>query len=157
PRDTHVPLTPTLVAALAGHENIWGAKDSTGDLENFAAYHDAAPAWSLFMGSGALYYAALEMDAAGAIAAVANFAVRPTAQIGVHFRGGDKAAAGAAQERVAPLHRQIVGTLGVPGIKAAMDVVGLAGGPPRLPLVPVSHKTRAHIESLVSEAQLAGS
>lgn len=156
PRYTHVPLTPSLVAALAGHENIWGAKDSSGDLENFAAYHDAAPGWALFMGSGALYYAALEMDAAGAIAAVANFAAGPTAEIGERFRRGDKAGAGTAQERVAPLHRQIVGAMGVPGIKAAMDAVGLRGGPPRAPLTPAPPKARERIGALLAEAQLVG-
>lgn len=154
PRYTHVPLTPALVEALSRHENVWGAKDSTGDLENFAAYRKAAPNWSLFMGSGALYYAALEMDATGAIAAVANFAAGPTAEIGTRFAQGDRSGAGVAQESVAPLHRGIVGTLGVPGVKAAMDMVGLAGGPPRLPLAPVGRKEQEQIRTLLVHSQL---
>jgi 4-hydroxy-2-oxoglutarate aldolase len=133
---------------------VWGAKDSSGDLKNFAAYRAAAPDWSLFIGPGALYYSALELGAAGAIAAVACFATRSTVQIGRAFDRGDKTEAGAIQEVVAPLHRTIVGELGVPGIKAAMDVVGLVGGPPRPPIPPLGDAGRKRVVTLLKEAKL---
>lgn len=154
PKYTHVALTEQLVRALATHENVWGAKDSSGDLKNFAAYREAAPDWSLFIGPGALYYAALELGAAGAIAAVACFAARSAVQIGRAFDRGDKTEAGAIQEVVAPLHRTIVGELGVPGIKAAMDAVGLVGGPPRPPIPPLGTEGRHRVVSLLREARL---
>jgi 4-hydroxy-2-oxoglutarate aldolase len=154
PRYTHVPLTEQLVAALARHENIWGAKDSAGDLKNFVAFREAAPEWAMFIGPGALYYPALELGAAGAIAAVGCFAAAQTAHIGRAYAAGDSPRAGAAQEVVAPLHRTIVGELGVPGIKAAMDVVGLAGGPPRPPIPPLAGKARDRVRALLKEAQL---
>jgi len=154
PKYTHVTLTEQLVRALATHENVWGAKDSSGDLKNFAAYREAAPAWSFFIGPGALYYAALELGAAGAIAAVACFATRSTLQISRAFDRGDKTEAGAIQEIVAPLHRTIVGELGVPGIKAAMDVVGLVGGPPRSPIPPLGDAGRQRVVTLLREARL---
>ncbi len=154
PKYTHVSLGETLVSALAVHENIWGVKDSSGDLKNFAAYRDAAPDWTLFMGSGALYYAALELGAAGAIAAVGNFAAELAVAIGSAFEAGDKAAAGAAQEVLAPLHRTIVGTMGVSGIKAAMDIVGLAGGPVRAPLPDLSPRDRERVTAVLAEASL---
>jgi 4-hydroxy-2-oxoglutarate aldolase len=157
PRYTHVPLSEQLVAALSKHENVWGAKDSSGDLKNFVAYREAAPEWSLFIGSGALYYAALELGAVGAVAAVGCFAARLTAQIGVAFEAGDKAGAGAAQETVAPLHREIVTEMGVPGIKAAMDAVGLAGGVPRSPIPRLGPKERARVAALVTAAKLTDS
>jgi 4-hydroxy-2-oxoglutarate aldolase len=154
PRYTHVPLTPQLVEALARHENVWGAKDSAGDLKNFVAFREAAPDWSMFIGPGALYYPALELGAAGAIAAVGCFATALTAEIGTAFAGGDPARAGAVQETVAPLHRTIVGELGVPGIKAAMDEVGLAGGAPRSPIPEVTAKERTRVRALLTEAGL---
>jgi 4-hydroxy-2-oxoglutarate aldolase len=154
PRYTHVALTEQLVAALAKHENIWGAKDSSGDLKVFAAFRDAAPEWSLFVGPGALFYPALELGAAGAIAAVACFAAVPTVAVYQAFDRGDRAASGAAQERVAPLHRMIVGELGVPGIKLAMDVVGLFGGSPRPPIPPIGNKDRRRVADLLREAEL---
>lgn len=155
PKYTHLSITETVIGALTDHENVWGAKDSSGDLKNFAAYRDAAPAWTMLMGSGALYYAALELGAAGAIAAVGCFAAQTTSAIGRAFATGDKAAAGAAQERVAPLHREIVAGLGVAGIKAAMDVVGLTGGRVRPPLADLAPRDASRVATLLAGAGLA--
>jgi 4-hydroxy-2-oxoglutarate aldolase len=155
PRYTHVPITDGVVAGLAKHENFWGIKDSSGDLKNFAAYRAAAPDWSLFIGSGALFYAALELGAAGAVAAAGCFAARELARIHSAFATGDRAQAGAAQEVVAPLHQKIVTELGVPGIKAAMDLVGLTGGSPRAPIPALPARDRDRIRTLLADAKLA--
>jgi 4-hydroxy-2-oxoglutarate aldolase len=156
PRYTHVPIELPVVTALARHENVWGAKDSSGDLKNFAAFRDAAPDWSMFIGPGASYYAALELGAAGAIAAVACFATEHTVGIGRAFEAGDAARAGKLQEIVAPLHKTIVGELGIPAIKAAMDLVGLEGGRPRPPIPPLDDRGTARVELLLKEAGLVG-
>lgn len=152
PKYTHVALSEALLAALADHENVWGAKDSSGDLKNFAAYRDAVPSWTLFVGSGALYYAALELGSAGAIAAVGCFAAPMLTALGRAFDVGDKQGAGAAQERAAPLHKEIVSGLGVPGVKAAMDAAGLAGGPVRPPLSDLGPKERGRVRTLLETA-----
>jgi len=154
PRYTHVPIPVELVRALAKHENVWGAKDSAGDLKNFAAFREAATDWSLFIGPGALYYPALELGAVGAIAAVGCFAPRKTVEIGRRFVVGDRSAAGAVQEVVAPLHKAIVGELGIPGIKAAMDAVGLVGGRPRSPIPSLGAKGIERVHRLLEEAKL---
>lgn len=152
PTYTNLPIVEGVVSALADHENIWGMKDSSGDLKTLATFRDAAPQWTVLVGSGALYYAALELGAAGAIAAVGCFAAEATAAIGRSFAAGDRAAAGAAQEAVAPLHRGIVGRLGVPGIKAAIDLVGLVGGPVRGPLADLAAPEREHVAGLLTDA-----
>ncbi len=154
PKYTKLPIGDALLAQLTDHPNIWGAKDSSGDLKNFAGYRAAAPEWSLLIGSGALYYAALELGGAGAIAGVGCFAAAATVEIGLLFAAGDRSRAGAAQERVAPLHRRIVSDLGVSGVKAAMDFVGLAGGPVRAPLTELSPREREQVEELLRQAEL---
>lgn len=155
PKYTGLPLGDALLAHLSDHENVWGAKDSSGDLKNFAAYRVVCPDWTLLVGSGALYYAALELGGAGAIAAVGCFAAAATVEIGRLFAAGDRVRAGAAQERVAPLHRRIVSERGVAGVKAAMDLVGLAGGPVRPPLVDLSERERKQVAGFLRKAQLA--
>lgn len=154
PKYTHVALSDTLLGDLADHDNVWGAKDSSGELKNFAVYRDAVPSWSLFVGSGALYYAALELGAAGAVAATGCFAAGPVAEIGQAFAAGDRERAGALQERLTPLHHGIVSSLGVPGVKAAMDLVGLTGGPVRPPLSDVSDREREHIRGVLRAAAI---
>jgi 4-hydroxy-2-oxoglutarate aldolase len=145
PKYTHLALADHLLAALADHENVAGAKDSSGDLKNFAAYAAAAPRWAHFMGSGVHLYAALELGAVGGILAVANPATALACSVWDAWTAGDRAAAGAAQERLAPINKLVVGELGVPGVKAALDAVGRAGGPVRPPLVDLGASDRARI------------
>ena len=151
---TNLAVTDSTLSSLAEHPNIVGAKDSSGDLKNFAAYRDAAPGWALFVGSGALLYAALELGAVGGVVAVADFAVEAAVEVAESFARGDRVAAGRAQERLAPLHKEIVGKLGPPGVKLAMDAMGLVGGPVRPPLVSPADAEMRRIDKLLRAAQL---
>src|SRR3970282_525885 len=85
PKYTHLTLPDALFTALAEHENIAGAKDSSGDLKLFAAYRAAAPKWALFVGSGSRYYAALELGAVGGVLAVACYAAPIAVRVGQAF------------------------------------------------------------------------
>ncbi|MGH7607029.1 MAG: dihydrodipicolinate synthase family protein, partial [Gemmatimonadales bacterium] len=149
PKYTHLPLAAPLLQQLAGHERIAGVKDSSGDLSNLAAYRDVVPAWAVLAGSAALLYAALELGCQGGIVAVACFAPRACVALVDAFRAGDRAAAKALQARLIPLDKEIVSKLGPAGVKAAMDAVGLQGGPVRPPLAPVSSSDRERITALV--------
>jgi 4-hydroxy-2-oxoglutarate aldolase len=150
PKYTHVPIAAGLVRQLAAHPNIVGIKDSSGDVKNLAAFRDAAPGWSVFVGGGSLLYAALELGCEGGILAVACFAAALCVEILAAFRAGDRARAGRLQERLAPLDREVVGKLGPGGVKAAMDAVGLYGGPVRAPLAPVVAADRERVARLVA-------
>jgi len=68
---------------------------------------------------------------------------------------GNDAAAEPAQTRLTPLSNRIVGDLGVPGVKAALDQVGLKGGPVRAPLLPVGGNELAQITELLRTAELS--
>jgi 4-hydroxy-2-oxoglutarate aldolase len=150
PKYTHLPIAAGLLQQLAAHANVVGVKDSSGDAKNLAAYRDAAPAWSVFVGSGSLVYAALELGCDGGILAVACFAAALCAELLAAFRAGDRERAGHLQQRLVPLDREIVGKLGPGGVKAAMDAVGLYGGPVRPPLAPVARGERERVARLVA-------
>ncbi|OLC05591.1 MAG: hypothetical protein AUH42_07320 [Gemmatimonadetes bacterium 13_1_40CM_70_11] len=150
PKYTHVALAPGLLGQLADHANVVGMKDSGGDAKILAAYRDALPGWSVFVGSAALLYAALEMGCDGGVLAAACFAPRLCADVWAAFRAGDRTRAGALQERLTPLDKEIVGKLGPAGVKAAMDAAGLYGGPCRAPLAPVAPVDRARVTKLVA-------
>lgn len=150
PKYTRWPVPPDLLAALAEHEHVIGVKDSSGDLENLAAYRAAVPGWVVLVGSGSLLLPALERGCEGGICAVSCYAARDCAALVAAFRRGDRAAAAALQEKIGPLDRQIVGALGPAGIKAAMDAVGLYGGPVRPPLAPLPDAERERVRRLVA-------
>ena len=155
PKYTHVAIADRLLTALADHENVAGAKDSSGDLKNFAAYAQAAPRWAHFMGSGVHLYAALELGAVGGILAAANPATALACSVWDAWTAGDRAAAGAAQERLTPINKLVVGELGVPGVKAALDVVGRAGGPVRPPLANLGASDRDRIATTLKASGVA--
>jgi len=150
PKYTHLPIAAGLLQQLVSHANIVGVKDSSGDAKNLAAYRDAAPGWSVFVGSGSLLYQALELGCDGGILAAACFAAELCARIVAAFRAGDREGAGKLQERLGPLDKEVVGRLGPAGVKAAMDAVGggLYGGPVRAPLAPVAPADRERVVKL---------
>ncbi len=154
PKYTHVMLQDAVLRALADHERIIGFKDSSGDLKVFAAFRAAAPRLAALMGSGQHFYPALEMGAAGGILALACFAAEPCVALYRAFCAEDRPTAGRLQERLAPLARDVVNAIGPAGIKAAMDAVGLPGGPVRAPLAEVDARQRVRIAELVAAAGL---
>lgn len=147
PKHTRLPVAPELLSLLAAHGNIVGAKDSSGDLENLKAYRAAVPGWAMFVGSGSLLFPALEAGCVGGIVGVACFAAAMSAELLAVFRAGHLGRAGTLQNRLAKLDKEIVAR-GPAAIKAAMDAVGLYGGPVREPLAPLSAPDRERIGQL---------
>ncbi len=150
PKYTHVAIGPAVLGQLAAHPNIVGVKDSSGDLKNVSAYRATVPDWSVFVGSGSLLYAALELGCDGGILALACFAARRCADVYAAFRAGDRARAEALQQPLIPLNKAIVSELGAAGVKAAMDAVGLAGGPVRAPLPALAPADRERVARLLT-------
>ncbi len=155
PKYTHVTLEPGLVGELARHPNIVALKDSSGDLERFAGYADACgDECRLLLGNGALLYGALEIGAAGGIVAVGLLAPGACTELYRAYREGDTRRAGDLQERIAPAHREIVAKIGVPGVKAALDLLGYAGGRTRPPLRDVDANGRQDVARVLQDAGL---
>lgn len=155
PRFVPVELVPELVGRLMEHPNIVGIKDSSGDLQNLGSLVEACGSHgSVLVGSGALLYAALETGAVGGILGVALLATRSACELYAAHEEGDHARAGRLQERIGPLHKRVVAGLGVPGVKAALDRIGLTGGAPRPPLQRVGPDGRAAVEDALSAAGL---
>jgi 4-hydroxy-2-oxoglutarate aldolase len=149
-------LEAGLVEELSKHPHIAGIKDSSGELKSLGAYLDACDrSCAVLVGSGAALYGGLELGAAGGIVAVAVLAPREAAELESAYRAGRASEAGRLQERVGALHREIVARHGVPGIKAALDLLGLPGGAPRPPLLPLGARERVAVRASLATAGLA--
>jgi 4-hydroxy-2-oxoglutarate aldolase len=148
-------LPTALIAELSHHPNIVGIKDSRGKLELVGELvAQTADDFQVLVGSGGILYGALEMGAVGGIVAVGLMAPAESAEIAVAFAAGRTADAGRVQERIAPVHNQIVGGMGVPGVKAAIDLLGYHGGAPRPPLERASEARVAEIRTILETAAL---
>lgn len=156
PKYMHFSIPPALVAELAQHPNVIGIKDSSGQRDLLAGYLEAqSPTFSVLTGNAPLFHHAMSTGARGGILAVALFAPALSIEVGAAVSRGDRAAGEAAQARLSPVGVKIVGELGVPGVKAAMDGVGLHGGPVRSPLLPLNPEQRALVNDLLRSAELA--
>jgi beta-phosphoglucomutase-like phosphatase (HAD superfamily) len=65
-------------------------------------------------------------------------------------------AARSVQLRMLPVNTALTATYGVPGLKAALDMLGYFGGDPRPPLLPASAKERSEIREILKKAELLG-
>lgn len=156
PKFAHLVLEPALVHELARHGNVAGMKDSAGDLEQLAGYLEAqGPGFTVLTGHAPTLARVVAMGVRGAVLAVSLFAPDLALETLQLARAGDAAGAAAAQERLTPLGRDVAGALGPAGIKAAMDLVGLEGGAPRAPLLPLSAEARARVARLLRDAGIA--
>lgn len=155
PKYMHFALAPALVHELSRHANIVGMKDSSGDATLFRQYMDArSEGFQVLTGSGTLLGQAMQMGADGAILAVALFAPVQASLVQAAVRDGDADALAGAQAHLTPLAAKIVAGLGVAGVKAALDAVGLAGGSPREPLRPLDLAARREVHALLEHADL---
>jgi 4-hydroxy-2-oxoglutarate aldolase len=69
------------------------------------------------------------------------------------FLQGKKKTALEFQQRLLPLAQKISLPFGVPGIKAALDLSGYAGGFPRAPLMPLGPAARDLVAAALREAR----
>ncbi|HEX2203434.1 MAG TPA: dihydrodipicolinate synthase family protein [Longimicrobium sp.] len=153
PRFSGVELPAGLVGELAKHPNVAGIKDSHGDLKTLGALVDACGKnAAVLAGSGAVLFGALEIGAVGGILAVALLAPAQCAELCHAYAEGRLPEAGRLQERIAPLHKSVVADLGIPGMKAALDELGLHGGAPRPPLKPLREKDRPRVRDALRAA-----
>jgi dihydrodipicolinate synthase/N-acetylneuraminate lyase len=105
--------------------------------------------FQVLVGSAQKLLASLEIGAVGAILAFADPAPTACYEIYAAYKDGDKKLAQEKQERIAQPATRIVGELGIPGVKYAMDLNGYYGGNGRLPLLPLLAETKAEIENLM--------
>jgi dihydrodipicolinate synthase/N-acetylneuraminate lyase len=92
----------------------------------------------------------LAIGAVGAILAFACPAPMACYEIYAALKEGDTALAREKQERVRLAAQRVVGDLGVPGVKYAMELNGYYGGPSRLPFLPLTADLKSEIEKLMA-------
>jgi len=135
---TGVNLLPAAVAKLALHPNIIGMKESGGDIAQIADLVSGTPSgFNVLAGSAATFYPALCVGAVGGILALGCAAPDACVRLFELTRAGSHNEALALQRQLVPLARLLGSTHGVPGLKAALNLLGYDVGLPRPPLAPL--------------------
>jgi 4-hydroxy-2-oxoglutarate aldolase len=165
PATTGLSIPVEVIAALARHPNIVGVKDSSGEIARLAEtvrLTRGGEPFSVLSGNYAATLPGLTFGIHGAILAVGNVAPRECVSLFSLFREGRTAEAGQLHLRLLPIATAVTSKYGVPGLKAALDLLGRDddgsggpyGGPPRPPLLPASPAAWAEIAETLREAGL---
>lgn len=151
---TGVNLLPDAVEKLSEHPNIVGLKDSGNDMLQFSDYvRRAKPGFTVLAGAAPTLFSAAALGAHGAVLALAGIVPDLCVELFESVGAGRLDEARALQRRLMPLARSIGPVYGVPGLKAALDLLGMAGGVPRPPLRPVAPEV---VETLRSQLGALG-
>jgi 4-hydroxy-2-oxoglutarate aldolase len=150
PQFTGIDFAPNTLLAMAEHPRLVGMKDSSSNLLKVATVLAARPDFQVFAGTGTALLPFLSLGAAGGIMALANIAAVPLRRLLDAFMAGRMDEARQIQLSLVHINAALTTGFGVPGLKYAMDQVGLYGGPTRRPLLPLGDAGRAEIDRLLA-------
>jgi len=146
-------LSVNLVKDLAKHPNIVGIKDSsTGNIESFLlAVRDT---FNVMPGSANFFVNGLIMGAPGGVISLANVFPEITCKLYELTVNKQYDEAFRLNEKILQLNKSVSGSGGVAAVKYAMDLAGLFGGNPRLPLLPLGDDAKQKIEDYLKKEGL---
>jgi len=107
--------------------------------------------FQVLVGAAQKFDPSLQAGAVGGILAFADAAPTACYEIYAAWKEGDVELARLKQERIVKAAQRVVGELGIPGMKHAMDLNGYFGGPVRLPLLPLTADLKSEVEHLMAD------
>lgn len=148
-------LTAEWIIAIAGHPNLRGMKESSGDLARIPTLRQAlGNEFAILTGSGEKLLDALLAGADGSIAALADLAPATSVRIRNAWREHRLEQARRQQQLIAPLGQALTRSYGVPGVKAGVRMLGFDHGDPRPPLPPLPADELPVLRRLLADAEL---
>ncbi len=148
-----VTISTKVLDAVAKHPNVAGIKDSGKDTWIANVAYDA-PDFSVLAGSAGYFYDLIEKGGTGGVLSLANVIPDVCAKLYGYCVAGKKDEATKLKDMIESLNKKISGSYGVAGVKAAMDLVGFAGGTPRRPLFGLTPQEKAGLEKDIKESGL---
>lgn len=147
PGNTGINLSSSLISKLSEHPNIAGVKDTGGNIVQIAeTVRDTAEDFSVFAGNTGYLMPALAVGARGATLALANILPQECCELVKLVKENKMQEARELQLKLLKINVLVTGKYGVSGLKAAMDMLGYAGGMPRRPLMPADEQAKKEIE-----------
>jgi len=136
PGRTGQNLQPDLVIELARHPNIVGIKEASGDITQISRIIEGTrdEDFIVLSGDDSMTLPVLALGGAGVISVTANVDPGRMVQMYEAFRAGDLACAQDLHYELSALMRAMfIDTNPIP-VKKAVELIGMAAGPVRLPL-----------------------
>jgi 4-hydroxy-2-oxoglutarate aldolase len=155
PKFTHVDIDASTLAQASGHPNIVGVKDSSGNIAKLSeVVRLARPSFQVLAGTGGFFFAGLSLGAVGGILALANVAPQQSIDIQRLYETEQWKEAAELQRRMLPVNAAVTAVYGIPGLKAALEMLGYYGGPVRSPLLDLDQSDKRALRQTMADAGL---
>ena len=153
PKATGVNISASVLKEMSKVDNIYGIKDSSGDLDNLKGYIEAVEGTKInvLVGSDSKILAGYRMGATGAIAGTSNLITDTLVGLDQAYRAGEFEKAQKLQQDIEELRKVLpLGT--VPSIlKRAVEMAGIAEvGPARKPVQEPSEQVENQIRDMLA-------
>ncbi|MGZ5297830.1 MAG: 4-hydroxy-tetrahydrodipicolinate synthase [Actinomycetota bacterium] len=140
---------------LARRPNIVAVKDSTGDFQGVSRLLAEAPSdFEVYSGDDWATFGYVCLGAVGVISVASHLVGPQIRQMIELIQTGDVPAARKIHEDLSPLFNALFITSNPIPLKAALEMIGLPAGVPRLPLVPATTEERARVRKALEDAGL---
>ncbi len=155
PKFTGINISADTVSRLASHDNIVGIKDSAGDVAQIGELLTrTGKGFSVLVGTAGILYPALSLGCDGGVLALANVAPDNCVRVQTLTGQGRFDEAKQLFLKLLPVNKAVTTTFGIPGLKAALDMLGYFGGDPRPPLQPLDGQGKKGVRKILIGADL---
>jgi len=150
-----VVVKQALALRLAAHPNIAGIKDSSKEtyIENLAA---GSAKFHVLAGSAAYFLDLMRKGGKGGVLSLADVFPQQCADLYNAIKAGKNDLAEELNNKLVNLNSKVSGAFGVAGVKAAMDLVGFAGGLPRRPYKGLTAENLAVLKADLEQSGFLG-
>ncbi len=152
PGRTMVNIEPQTMERLSKIQNIMGIKDASGSLDQVTREIQlCGNNFTVLSGDDSLNFPIISLGGKGAISVVSNITPKLLRESVWAALDGNLKKARELHYKLYPLFKVMFIETNPAPLKAAMEMMGLAAGEPRLPLVPVSNESREKIRKVLAE------
>src|SRR5438067_12224247 len=155
PSRTSTNMLPETTVRLSKLDNVVGIKEASGNFDGVAKIiEESAPGFRVWSGDDSATLPILALGGYGIVSVLSHLIGRQIQAMIQHFLDGRPADAAEIHRRTLPLVQSMFVTTNPIPLKYALNRVGFAVGPPRLPLVEPDAKTAAVIDAALAEATI---
>lgn len=153
PGRTVTDIKPETVGRLAGHENIFGLKDATGEMQRLKETKERVPDdFMLYSGDDFTACAFIEGGGHGVVTVSGNVAPRLMAEMCHAAAAGDTARASAVDEQLQPLNTALFLESNPIPVKWVLAQMGLIAPGIRLPLTSLDERHHEQVREVMNKA-----
>lgn len=152
PSRTGVAIKPETYKELSKHPNIVAVKEANGDLSSVAkTRYLCGDDLDIYSGNDDQTVPIMSLGGIGVISVMSNFLPQVMHEICAEYLNGNTAKAAELQIKYTGLINALFSDVNPIPVKAAMNLLGLAAGPCRLPLYPMEEKALENLKLKLQE------